>query len=382
MVQAEAASLAKSMFLANMSHELRTPLNGVVAVTDLLRKTDLSDYQSELTSIIHSSSNHLAELVGNILDLARIEAAQFETNPAPVALGDIVNSVARMSAVAAQEKGLSMSLDMPAIADVVVLADSLRIKQVLNNLVSNAVKFTQKGSVSLTASRHANTFRFEVTDTGIGFDEAQKATLFERFQQADGSITRNFGGTGLGLAISRELIGKMGGDLDCRSQPGRGASFWFELPLEEAECPADEPEAAVDRQPLVGRVLVADDNATNLRVAELLLKTIGADVVCVEDGCQAVHAFERQQFDVILMDMMMPVMDGLAATAAIRRIENLKQLSRTPIIMLTANTLPEHVSACLEAGGDVHLPKPISAASLFEALARPMPTSESDAVAA
>lgn len=382
MIQAEAASLSKSMFLANMSHELRTPLNGVVAVTDLLRKTEMSDYQNELTSIIQSSSNHLAELVGNILDLARIEAGQIETNLAPVALGEIVNSVARLSAVSAEEKGLSLILDMPASADVAVLADALRIKQVLHNLVSNAVKFTQNGSVSIIVSRHANTSRFEVADTGIGFDEAQKQTLFDRFQQADASITRDFGGTGLGLAISRELVEQMGGYLDCRSQPSKGSVFWFELPLEQVEVYACEPQATAEDPPSVGRVLVADDNPTNLRVAELLLQTIGAEVVCVADGNQAVEAFENGYFDAILMDMMMPVMDGLAATAAIRRIEELMQLPRTPIIMLTANTLPEHVRACLEAGGDLHLPKPISAASLFNALSGPMPTSDGQAVAA
>ncbi len=367
---AEAANLAKSTFLANMSHELRTPLNGVIAVTDLLSKTGLSEHQTELTSIIQSSSDQLRRLVGDILDLARIESGELLLAESPMSLTDLVNDVRNLSSLAAQAKGLSLVCDLTSESGGPVLGDALRLKQVLTNLVSNAVKFTETGSVTLQVTRVATGFRFEVSDTGIGFNEDQRAVIFERFQQADGTITRRFGGTGLGLSISRELVSAMGGELDGSGRSGVGASFWFTLPLQELTESDATGETSEDVVSDIGRVLVVDDNATNRRVAELLLNSIGSDVVCVGDGLQAVDAFMLERYDVILMDMMMPVMDGIAATKAIRRVEQERRLARTPIVMLTANNLPQHIAASLEAGADIHLAKPINAEGLFNALGR------------
>ena len=374
-MDAEAANAAKSTFLTNMSHELRTPLNGVIGVTDLLSKTALTPHQADLISIVQSSSDQLRRLVGDILDLARIESGEVVLTEAPISLIEIIDDIRNLSTLAAQDKGLAFEVKVSPAVTGLVMGDALRLKQVLANLVSNAVKFTPAGWVRVELKRSGQGYRFEVSDTGIGFDEGQRSVIFDRFQQADGSITRRFGGTGLGLAISRELVAAMGGRLDCSSTAGEGATFWFTLTFDAAE-----PAIAAEPQPDdsgfgAGRVLVVDDNATNRRVAELLLQSVGAEVVCVEDGAEAVDAFSNGRFDVILMDMMMPVMDGLAATRAIRRHEQERRLPHTPIVMLTANTLPLHIEASLAAGADLHLAKPINAAGLFEALGRLGPDS-------
>lgn len=382
--EAQAANEAKSVFLANMSHELRTPLNGVIAVAELLAKTEQSDYQRELTSMIRGSSSQLGSLIGDILDLARIESGELNLSDTPMALAELTNGVLGLSGLAAQSKGLVLSAELAPDVTGLVMGDPLRLKQVLTNLIANAVKFTEQGSVSLHVSRDGDQHRFEVRDTGLGFDEAQREVIFGRFHQADGTITRRFGGTGLGLAISRELVLAMGGDLDGRGEPGKGATFWFTLPLRRAQTEAAVETAGDPLVPTLRQVLVVDDNPTNRRVVELILRTIGIEVDCVEDGAQAVEAFMAGRYDAILMDMMMPVMDGIAATRAIRVMENEQALSRTPVIMLTANTLPQHIEACLAAGADVHLSKPISAGGLFEALAsirRAEPSASSGAAA-
>jgi len=369
--QAEAANRAKSAFLANMSHELRTPLNGVIGVVELLAATPMSDHQRELAGIIQSSADQLRSLIGDILDLARIESGEVEISQEVFELGSEIARAVQLCALKASEKGLELSFD-PLDANGMVTGDPMRLRQVVINLLNNAIKFTAAGVVSLRVIRlEEGRFRFEVQDSGIGFSEAQRAVLFERFQQADGTITREFGGTGLGLAICKELVEAMGGEIDCRSVPGEGATFWFELPL---------PPGAVEKSPstvqaplrppgVVGRVLVADDSRTNRRVVELILSAAGVETSAVEDGAQALEAYRDAHFDAVLMDMMMPRMDGLQATRAIRKHEAAQGLARTPIIMLTANTLQEHVSEALFAGADLHLPKPINAAALYEALA-------------
>jgi len=370
---AEAANRAKSEFLANMSHEIRTPLNGVIGLTQALARTKLTPDQTEMLELIQSSGHTLQTLLSDILDLARVESGRMEIASEPFDLARAVREAAQLYAAGAAEKGLSFFVDIEPEAATWIQGDVVRVKQVLTNLVSNAVKFTDQGFVSLTAARGQRAdgsamLRFTVEDTGVGFDAEARDRLFTRFEQADGTITRRFGGTGLGLAICRQLAGMMGGDLDCESEPGGGSAFILTLPLIEAQ----EPSAVVEAEPDTGdfephriRVLLADDHPTNRRVVELILGQAAVDLTSVEDGAQAVAAYREGAYDLVLMDMQMPVMDGLTATREIRLHEAAMGLGRTPIVMLTANALAEHVAAGQAAGADRHLAKPFNAGELL-----------------
>ncbi|HYE47312.1 MAG TPA: ATP-binding protein [Caulobacter sp.] len=370
---AEEAALSKSVFLANMSHEIRTPLNGIVGIADILAREPLDRRTREMIEIIRASGETLERLLSDILDQARIESGQITLETAPFHLGEMVRATAALADLKAREKGVELRIDLSPEVDVAVEGDVVRVRQILTNLLSNAVKFTAQGHIEVTGYRTVgDRVRIEVRDTGEGFDATARERIFGRFQQADNTITRRYGGTGLGLAISRELASLMGGMLDCEGRPGQGASFWFEVPLPCAEQPkepempaapnAAEAEAAAQVQL---RVLVADDHPTNRKVIELMLAG-AAEVVCVENGQEALDAVAANPFDLILMDMQMPVMDGLTAIRALREREAGK--TRLPIVMLTANALPEHVAASLAAGADRHLDKPITAASLFACL--------------
>lgn len=366
---AEQASEAKSAFLANMSHELRTPLNGIVAGADMLARDGLSPRGRELAEMIRASGETLERLVSDILDLARIEAGQMAMEPAPFHVGETVRSAAALFRLEAERKGLALDVDVAASLDGVALGDMGRLRQVLANLLSNAVKFTATGQVRLRAERTAGGLaRFIVEDTGQGFAAHDKARIFGRFQQADETFTRRFGGAGLGLAISRELVGLMGGNLDAEGIPGAGATFWFEIPAPPTTVVDAGPEPKEEAAPTAGlRILLADDHPTNRQVVRLMLGEV-AGIASVENGAEAVEAFAASRFDLVLMDMQMPVMDGLTAVREIRRLEDARGLARTPIVMLTANTRPEHLEASLAAGADRHLAKPITAAILFSTL--------------
>jgi signal transduction histidine kinase/ActR/RegA family two-component response regulator len=371
---AEAANRAKSEFLANMSHEIRTPLNGVIGLTQALARTELTPDQTEMLELIQSSGHTLQTLLSDILDLARVESGRMDIASEPFDLARAVRDAAQLYAAGAAEKGLSFFVDIEPEAATWVRGDVVRVKQVLTNLVSNAVKFTDQGFVSLTACRGQRAdgspmLRFTVEDTGVGFDAEARDRLFTRFEQADGTITRRFGGTGLGLAICRQLAEMMGGDLDCESEPGGGSAFILTLPLIEAQEPTAIVEAepdADDLEPYRVRVLLADDHPTNRRVVELILAQAAVDMTSVEDGAQALAAYRDGGYDLVLMDMQMPVMDGLTATREIRLHETALGLNRTPIVMLTANALAEHVAAGQAAGADRHLAKPFNAAELLE----------------
>ncbi len=370
---AEEASRSKSDFLANMSHEIRTPLNGVVAMADALARSDLGPREREMVDIVRSSSGTLERLLSDILDTAKIESGQITIEPAPFHLADVVRETAALWRPKAEGKGVALVIEIPAGAERRVHGDVVRIRQILTNLVSNALKFTAEGEVRLSVEDVADDrVRFTVTDTGVGFEADQKARIFGRFHQADGSITRRFGGTGLGLTISRELAELMGGGLDCDSEPGVGSRFWFEapLPLAAAEQAVEAPvsETGSDAVPL--RILLADDHPANRKVIEVLLSGASADLVCVVDGSEAVEAFRAGGFDLVLMDMQMPVMDGLTATAEIRAVELQNGWSRTPVLMLTANAMPEHIEAGRKAGADGHLAKPVTMATLFAGISR------------
>ena len=362
-------------FLANMSHEIRTPLNGVTALAEVLARTDLNPSQKTMVETIRSSGVLLERLLSDILDLARIDAKGMSLEHATFNLAAAVREVVSLMESRARSRGLELRLNLDPATDATVTGDVTRLKQVLTNLISNAIKFTDAGHVELTVRRPADgLWRFDVKDTGIGFDPAMKARLFQRFQQADGSVTRRFGGTGLGLAISRELALKMGGTLEAEGAPGRGAVFTLRLPLPAASQPEADladpqpPSAAAAFDDKGLRVLISEDNPVNRMVIEMLMESIGADVLSTENGQEACDAFEHRAFDLILMDMQMPVMDGLTAIRRIREREQALQLPRTPIVMVTANALPEHRAASLEAGADLFVTKPVDGARLFEAI--------------
>ncbi|MBX3479290.1 MAG: response regulator [Caulobacter sp.] len=364
---AEAASRAKSEFLANMSHEIRTPLNGVMGVAAALARTPLTAAQEEMVALIESSGQTLEAILSDLLDLARIESGKLELKAEPFHLAANLRAVSDLFRAQADDKGISLETDIDPAADAWFAGDAVRLRQVVGNLLSNAIKFTHDGHVTLAAAVRDDTLTLNVSDTGIGFDEDFKARLFKRFEQADGSITRRFGGTGLGLAISSQLAEALGGELGADSAPGLGSTFTLTLPMTAASAP-DKARRPVETQTMETRpprVLLAEDHAVNRRVVQLLLEPVGVELTCVENGALAVEAAAAQAFDMILMDLQMPVMDGLTAIARIREAE---AGHRTPIWALSANALPEHIRASSEAGADGHLTKPVSAEALFEAL--------------
>jgi len=370
-VELERANQAKSLFLANMSHELRTPLNGVIAIGDRLAEETDPAVRRELGALVTSSGRLLEQVLGDILDVSKIEAGQFQLSPAPFDLERLVRGMAQLHAAAAEAKGLNFSWSVEPEAVGRYLGDSGRISQILSNLLANAVKFTSQGAVSLAVARRGEALAFTVSDTGVGFDDTVRERLFKRFVQADQSITRQFGGTGLGLSISAALAEMMGGRIDARAVLGAGATFEVELPLPRSlEAEADTGAKAEAEVSLEGlRVLVAEDHPTNRKVVEIVLQPFGIDLTMVEDGVAALAAVERQTFDAILMDMQMPLMDGLSATRAIRAREVALGAQRVLIIMLTANAMEEHVASAKAAGADLHLAKPLHPAQLLEALA-------------
>lgn len=384
--RAEEASRSKSEFLANMSHEIRTPLNGVVAMADSLSRAGLEPREREMVEVIRSSAVTLERLLSDILDTSKIEAGQIVLERSVFDLGDTVRGAAALYRPRADEKGVALRVEVEPTIEGAVEGDVVRVRQVLSNLISNALKFTETGSVVVAAvAVGEDRVRFTVSDTGCGFDAEQKGRIFNRFQQADGSITRRFGGTGLGLAISRDLVELMGGLLDCDGRPGAGADFWFEIPLtrigsvQSPSAPAGPGEGdkdETDARAFPARILLADDHPANRKVVEILLTDMPTELVVVEDGRQAVEAFRKGGFDLVLMDMQMPVMDGLTATAAIRALEAGENRARAPIIMLTANALPDHVEAGRVAGADGHLSKPITLVGLLDGVAAALAAAE------
>ena len=377
---AEAANVAKSQFLANMSHEIRTPLNGVIGLSQALAKTELTADQREMLDLMQASGKTLQTLLSDILDLARVESGKLELTEDAFELAVVVREAAQLYAENARQKRLDFHVDIDLEDGVWVMGDAVRVKQVLTNLISNAVKFTSQGFVGLVVQQGQDrdgrpVLRFTVVDSGIGFDAATRERLFTRFEQADGGITRKFGGSGLGLSICRQLADMMGGDLDCESEPGSGAAFILTLPLKPCAAPKTQEPADTAAQHADGaravRILVADDHPTNRRVIELILAQTPAKIVMAENGAEALEAFRADVFDLVLMDMQMPVMDGLTATQEIRLHEAAMGMARTPIVMLTANAMPEHVAAGRAAGADHHLAKPFNAAELLSLVAAP-----------
>ncbi len=364
------ANQTKSAFLATMSHELRTPLNGVIALSDLLARRQTTAEDQEMAALIVSSGRLLEQVLSDILDFSKIDAGQMSLSVEPFDLETCVRRVAELHRASAQAKGLELQWRVDASAAGAVAGDEMRLKQVLSNLLSNAVKFTGEGLVSLDVTRTGEGLLFEVRDTGIGFSAEVGERLFRRFEQADASVTRRFGGTGLGLAICASLAELMGGRVWAESVPGEGSTFSLVLPLEAAELAAPAEEEDASAAPLAGcRVLLAEDHPANQRVVALVLGPLGVELTIVDDGARAIAAEAEDHFDVILMDLHMPEVDGLTAIRAIRQAEAERGSRRTPILALTADALAEHIAATRAAGADGHISKPFRPDGLIRGVA-------------
>jgi signal transduction histidine kinase/ActR/RegA family two-component response regulator len=374
--KAEEASRLKSEFLANMSHEIRTPLNGVVGMTELLARTELTDAQQESVQTIIYSAESLLHIINDILDLSKVEAGKLSIDPVLFNLDELVNSVVDVYTPSASERSLKISASVDNASDLDLVGDSARIRQILNNLVSNAVRFTEHGSIAITAQTFFSDgrmlLRVDVRDTGIGIDPETLAHLFEPFTQADGSTTRIYGGTGLGLAIVKQLAELMGGWAGATSEPGRGSNFWFVVEVEpEAHVPepaGDEPLPINALSPGL-RVLLVEDNPVNQLVGIRLLESEQCLVTVAQNGVEALEKFAAQGFDLVLMDIHMPAMDGLEATRQMRKLEEGRD-ARTPIIAMTADAMEREIRRAMEAGMDGCLSKPVRSVELREALAR------------
>jgi signal transduction histidine kinase/ActR/RegA family two-component response regulator len=380
--EAEAANAAKSTFLATMSHEIRTPLNGVLGMAQAMEADGLSDAQRRRLAVIRSSGEALLAILNDVLDLSKIEAGKLELEAIAFDLAPVLAGVEAAFAPQAADKGLAYVTTLAADAAGVYHGDPTRLRQILYNLVSNAVKFTSRGLVSVGVERCAAGLTITVADTGIGVPADKLGALFAKFSQIDASTTRRHGGTGLGLAICRELSELMGGRIEVESEVGRGSRFILTLPLVPAEAPVDAPGAnrpdSAQPPPLNLRLLAAEDNAVNQLVLRTLLTQVGIDPTLVENGEEALAAWEDGDWAVILMDVQMPVLDGVSAAREIRRREAAMGRPRTPIIALTANAMAHQIAEYAAAGMDDHVAKPIDASALFAAIETALNRSEAD----
>ena len=367
---AKEAAETKAQFLANMSHEIRTPLNGVLGVLHLLKNEQLSSEARSLLAEAVNCGSMLAELLNDVLDFSKIEAGRLELENQPVDVAAVIDGVAAILRPQVEAKGLSFTTEIePGVGW--VAADPVRLRQVLFNLIGNAVKFTAEGGVSihLTSSGQgpARRLRFEIKDTGIGIAPDAQAQLFCRFHQADGSTTRRFGGTGLGLAITKKLAELMGGDVGVESVEGEGSTFWIEILA--PEIAASAAREVDDDGFLEGlRVLVVEDNPTNRLIATKMLENLGAAVETAENGALGLKAVKRAHFDIVFMDVQMPVMDGVVATKAIRALP--EPARSTPIIAMTANAMAHQVRDYLEVGMTGVISKPLSPAAIVAEIMR------------
>jgi signal transduction histidine kinase/CheY-like chemotaxis protein len=385
---AEAASQAKSAFLATMSHEIRTPLNGVLGMTQALdADPKLTTGQRAKLQTIRKSSEALLTILNDILDLSKIEAGKLELEHIEFDLEELARDAHTTFKTLAAQKRLAFNLAVEPAATGRCLGDPTRVRQVLFNVISNALKFTEQGEIKVLIDRaRTGDVRITVTDTGVGIDAAHLERIFGKFEQAEVSATRRYGGSGLGLAICRDLCGLMGGAITAQSEPGRGTSFLITLPLPKAPArraaatPAPAVKAFEPADAGELRVLAAEDNPVNQLVLKALLGHAGIEPVIVENGALAVEAWTVNDFDLILMDIQMPEMDGMEAARTIRAEEARTGRARIPIVALTANAMSHQVAEYAGAGMDAHVAKPIDVATLIATieslLARPSEAAE------
>jgi signal transduction histidine kinase/CheY-like chemotaxis protein len=401
--QAETSNAAKSQFLANMSHEIRTPLNGVVGMIELLQLSEMSPTQRRYLETATQSSQALLRLIDDILDLSRIEVGKMELEHKPFHLPSLIHDLRTLFSDQARAKGLTLLTRMPDELNIAVIGDHHRMLQILTNLVSNALKFTSEGTITLHGAIEqeiggAVRLRFEVSDTGIGIPAEIRDVIFDAFTQADTTMTRRYGGTGLGLSIARQLVSMMDGDIGVDSVVGVGSTFWFTALLQKqrdlvAGVVSAEPTSAPRAMPPVempagtfvspasrdfrnalanaGRtnvsILLVEDNAANMRVTQALLEALGCSVTSARNGLEAIGIYRQQHFDLVLMDCQMPEMDGYEATRAIRQIEDY-QHRRTPIVALTAHAMEGSRATSLSSGMDDQITKPLTLATLTSKL--------------